>query len=50
MLQRWICLSSVLNEISQSLGESALYPYIITAPTARKLRLAHHFAQSWRVK
>jgi hypothetical protein len=50
MLQRWICLSSVLNEISQSLGESALYPYIITVPTARKLRLAHHFAQSWRVK
>ena len=46
-LQRWICLSTVLNEISNSLGESALYPFVIPVKVAQKLRLAHHFAQVW---
>lgn len=46
-LQRWICLSTVLNEISASLGESALYPFVIPVGVAQKLRLAHHFAQVW---
>jgi hypothetical protein len=48
MLQRWICLSTVLNEISQSLGEAPLYPFIISVPVARKLRLAHYLADQWR--
>jgi hypothetical protein len=48
LLQRWLCLSAALNEISQSLGEAPLYPYIITIPIARKLRLAHHYAKQWR--
>ena len=47
-LQRWICLSSVLNEISQSLGEPLLYPFVISVSVARKLRLAHHLAGAWR--
>ncbi|MEQ1748497.1 MAG: putative zinc-binding metallopeptidase [Prosthecobacter sp.] len=46
-LQRWMCLSTVLNEISHSLGESALYPFVISVRVAQKLRLAHHFAQTW---
>lgn len=46
-LQRWMCLSTVLNEISDSLGEPALYPFVISAGVAQKLRLAHHFAQIW---
>jgi len=46
-LQRWMCLSTVLNEISHSLGEQALYPFVISIPVAQKLRLAHHFAQTW---
>ena len=49
LLQRWLCLSAALNEVSQSLGEAPLYPYIITVPIARKLRLAHHYAKQWRV-
>ncbi len=48
LLQRWLCLSATLNEISQSLGEAPLYPFIITIPIARKLRLAHHYAKLWR--
>ena len=47
-LQRWMCLSTVLNEISHSLGEQALYPFVITVRVAQKLRLAHHFATVWR--
>ncbi|MBL9131858.1 MAG: putative zinc-binding metallopeptidase [Verrucomicrobiaceae bacterium] len=47
-LQRWMCLSTVLNEISLSLGEPALYPFVISVSVAQKLRLAHHFAKVWR--
>ena len=47
-LQRWMCLSTVLNEISQSLGESSLYPFVISVRVAQKLRLAHHFATIWK--
>ncbi|MBB5032896.1 zinc-binding metallopeptidase family protein [Prosthecobacter vanneervenii] len=48
-LQRWMCLSTVLNEISLSLGEQALYPFVISVPVAQKLRLAHFYAQAWAV-
>lgn len=47
LLQRWLCLSTVLNEVSESLGEPALYPFVISSPVAQKLRLAHHYAQVW---
>jgi hypothetical protein len=46
-LQRWLCLSTALNEISTSVGESPLYPYVIPMRVAQKLRLAHHFARVW---
>lgn len=46
-LQRWMCLSTVLNEVSHSLGEQPLYPFVISVPVAQKLRLAHHYAQVW---
>jgi hypothetical protein len=46
-LQRWMCLSTVLNEISHSLGEPPLYPFTIPVHVAQKLRMAHFFAQSW---
>lgn len=46
-LQRWMCLSTVLNEISYSLGEPALYPFVISVRVAQKLRLAHHYAKVW---
>ncbi|MGV3658714.1 MAG: zinc-binding metallopeptidase family protein [Prosthecobacter sp.] len=49
MLQRWMCLSTVLNEVSQSLGEGDLYPFVISSRAAQKLRLVHYFAQVWGV-
>ncbi|WP_395751220.1 putative zinc-binding metallopeptidase [Prosthecobacter sp.] len=49
-LQRWMCLSSVLNEISFSLGEPPLYPFVISVKAAQKLRLAHYYAHAWGVR
>lgn len=47
-LQRWICLSTVFNEISTSLGEPALYPFVISVRVAQKLRLIHYLLDAWR--
>lgn len=47
-IQRWICLSAVLNEISRSFGTDALYPFVISVPIARKLRFAHYLAALWK--
>ncbi len=49
-LQRWMCLSTVLNEIAFSLGEPALYPFVISVRVAQKLRLAHHFTRIWALR
>ena len=46
-LQRWVCLSTALNEISTSLGEAALYPFVISVPVAQKLRLIQHLIGVW---
>lgn len=46
-LESWMCLSTVLNEIANSLGEQELYPFVITVSVAQKLRLAHYFAKVW---
>jgi hypothetical protein len=48
LLQRWISLATMLNEISRSFGAPVLYPYVISPAVAEKLRLAHHFASVWR--
>lgn len=50
MLQRWVCFSNVLNEISDSLGEPAPCPLVISVAIVRKLHLAHYFARSWGSK
>ena len=47
LLQRWISLATIMNEISRSFGAPVLYPYVISPSVARKLRLAHHFASMW---
>ena len=47
LLQRWLHLVTVMNEASRSFGAPLLYPYIISASAARKLRLAHYFASVW---
>lgn len=46
-LQGWVSLSTMLNEVSASLGQPALYPYVVSTRVAQKLRLVHHLAQVW---
>ena len=48
LIQRWISLASMMNEISRSFGAAFLYPYVISPAVARKLRLAHYFAKVWQ--
>jgi hypothetical protein len=39
-LQRWVVLSMALNEMSLSLGQPMLYPFVLSIRVAQKLRLA----------
>lgn len=47
-LHRWIMFSTILNELSKSLGYSALHPYILSVPVVRKLRLIHWLVEEMR--
>jgi len=49
-LGRWARLSPVLNEISASLGQPALYPFVLSVPVARKLRLVHYLVRERAAK
>lgn len=41
LVNRWISLSSVLNELSRSMGLSDFYPFVLAAPVLRKLHFVH---------
>jgi hypothetical protein len=41
MIHRWSALSPALNEISSSLGQRNLYPFVHSTSTVRKLYLVH---------
>ncbi|MEI6535629.1 MAG: putative zinc-binding metallopeptidase [Verrucomicrobiaceae bacterium] len=45
-LQRWLAVSSMLNEVSASLGQPLLYPFTISNVVAGKLRLVRHVLRS----
>lgn len=49
-LQRWVCISTLLNETSESLGQPAPYPFVVSVPVAQKLRLVHHYVALWGSK
>jgi hypothetical protein len=50
-LNDWARLSPALNEMAASLGHTAMYPFIFTQQTARKILFVHRMlnvaAQSW---
>ena len=46
-LQEWLALSTMLNEMSASLGQPALYPYVVSVKVAQKLRLVHYLVGMW---
>ena len=46
-LQDWVRVSTMLNEMSASLGQSALYPYVVSVPVTQKLRLVDWLVKLW---
>jgi len=46
-LQSWLAISTMLNEMSASLGQPALYPYVVSVKVAQKLRLVDHLVKVW---
>lgn len=41
LLQSWMELTGVLNELSRSMGAADFYPFVLSAPAVRKLYLVH---------
>jgi hypothetical protein len=46
-LQRWVCLSTVLNETAASIGQPPLYPFVLSVKVAQKLRLVRYLVKLW---
>jgi hypothetical protein len=47
-LHRWVRRAPMFNEISASLGQPALYPFVLSLPAVRKLRFVHYVANEGR--
>lgn len=47
-LHRWVRRSPMFNEISASLGQPAMYPFVLSLPAVRKLRFIHYVANEGR--
>ncbi len=41
LLNQWMQLTGVLNELSRSMGVPDFYPFVLSAPAVRKLHLVH---------
>ena len=46
-LEGWVELATLLNEMSASLGQPAMYPYVVSVKVAQKLRLVDHLVKLW---
>ena len=46
LLNQWMRITGVLNELSRSMGMPDFYPFVLSAPTVRKLHLVHQIIQS----
>ena len=41
LVNGWIELTGVLNELSRSMGVADFYPFVLSVPAVRKLHLVH---------
>ncbi|PXW92768.1 hypothetical protein C7444_12319 [Sphaerotilus hippei] len=46
LINAWVELSGVLNEVARSLGQPDLYPFVLGVPAVRKLHLVHRVVQA----
>ncbi|HEX5093975.1 MAG TPA: putative zinc-binding metallopeptidase, partial [Burkholderiales bacterium] len=40
-LNSWVEMTSLLNELSRSMGQPFFYPFVLSAPAVRKLHFVH---------
>ena len=43
LMNGWVELTSILNELSRSMGQSDFYPFVLSAEAVRKLHFVHRF-------
>ena len=41
LLNSWVRLTAVVNELTRSMGQPDLYPFVLSNPAVRKLHLVH---------
>ena len=46
LINSWMELTGVLNELSRSMGVADFYPFVLSAPVVRKLHLVHRVIQA----
>ena len=46
LLNQWMQITGVLNELSRSMGVPDFYPFVLSAPAVRKLHLVHQIIGS----
>ncbi|MFG6416461.1 putative zinc-binding metallopeptidase [Roseateles sp. DC23W] len=46
LINSWMELTGVLNELSRSMGMADFYPFVLSAPAVRKLHLVHRVVRS----
>ncbi|MBA4263831.1 MAG: hypothetical protein C0453_02005 [Comamonadaceae bacterium] len=46
LLNRWVQLTGVLNELSRSMGVPDFYPFVLSAPAVRKLHMVHRIIEA----
>lgn len=46
LVNSWMELTGVLNELSRSMGVADFYPFVLSAPAVRKLHLVHRIIRS----
>ena len=44
----WVELTSVLNELSRSMGQPDFYPFVLSGPAVTKLHFVHRFVVDQR--
>lgn len=47
-INAWVLLTAVLNEVSRSMGQPDLYPFVMNGPVVTKLHFVHCLISEWR--
>ncbi|MGQ0618514.1 MAG: zinc-binding metallopeptidase family protein [Panacagrimonas sp.] len=48
MLERWMSLTYILNDLNRGLGLNHAYPFVLSAPVVGKLKFIHNTIAAWR--